>query len=153
MRLSMLRPGRYTRALPLPLLLLMAPVLLAVEPEQAVRAVLAHQVAAWNKGDIESFMTTYLDSPSITFTSSGGTTRGHRNVLERYRTRYSSREKMGTLRFDVDEVRILSGDVALALGRFTLTRDEKAGGPASGRFSLVLTRTSAGWKIVHDHTS
>lgn len=138
----------------LPLLLLLAPgLLVAAEPEQAVRAVLDHQVATWNKGDIESFMTTYLDSPSITFTSTNGTTRGHRSVLERYRTRYSSRAKMGALRFDVDEVRILSGDVALALGRFTLTRDEKAGGNASGRFSLVLVRTSAGWKIVHDHTS
>ena len=31
--------------------------------EEDVRAVLDKQVQAWNRGDIEAFMTTYLDSP------------------------------------------------------------------------------------------
>lgn len=131
----------------------MATALCGAPPEQEVHAVLNHQVMAWNKGDIEDFMTTYLDSPSLSFTSPGGTTRGYRNVLARYRSRYDSREKMGTLRFLVDEVRIVSGDVALALGQFHLTRTKSAGGNSSGRFSLVLKKTPQGWKIIHDHTS
>jgi ketosteroid isomerase-like protein len=36
------------------------------------------------------------------------------------------------------------------LGRWRLTDTPVAGG---GVFSVVLTRTADGWKVVHDHTS
>jgi uncharacterized protein (TIGR02246 family) len=127
--------------------------LLAASPEADVRAVLDRQVAAWNRGDIEQFMTTYLDSPSLTFTGRDGVTRGYRPVLERYRRRYATREAMGTLVFSEIEVRLLNGNAALVLGRFQLTRTQAGGGNAEGRFSLVLQHTPQGWMIIHDHTS
>lgn len=127
--------------------------LLAAAPEADVRAVLDKQVAAWNRGDIELFMTTYLDSPSLTFTGRDGVTRGYRPVLERYRKRYATREAMGTLVFSEIEVRLLNDNAALVLGRFQLTRTQAGGGNAEGRFSLVLQHTPQGWKIIHDHTS
>lgn len=136
-----------------PLLSCLAVSLLAASPEQEIRALMQAQLDTWNRGDIEAFMTTYLDSPELSFTSTGGTTRGYRNVLERYRRNYSTRERMGTLAFTIDEVRLISSDVGLVLGQFRLDRSEAAGGPASGRFSLVVKRTASGWKIVHDHTS
>lgn len=122
-------------------------------PEADVRAVLDRQVAAWNQGDIETFMTTYLDSSELTFQGKDGVTRGYRPVLERYRKRYRSREAMGVLQFSEIEVRMLGDGAALVLGRFALTRSEAGGGNASGRYTLVLRRTPAGWKIIHDHTS
>lgn len=127
--------------------------LLAASPEAEVRAVLDKQVAAWNRGDIEEFMTTYLDSPSLTFTGRDGVTRGYRPVLERYRKRYATREAMGTLVFSEIEVRLLNDSAALVLGRFQLTRSQAGGGDAAGRFTLVLQRNSQGWKIIHDHTT
>lgn len=127
--------------------------LLAASPEAEIRAVLDKQVAAWNGGDIEEFMTTYLDSPALTFSGRDGVTRGYRPVLERYRAKYATRQAMGVLRFSEIEIRLLGADAALVLGRFDLTREPAGGGNASGRFTLVLERTPRGWKIVHDHTS
>lgn len=135
------------------LALLLCLLLAPADPEADVRAVLDKQVQAWNRGDIEAFMTTYLDSPQLTFTGKDSVTRGYRPVLERYRQRYASREAMGTLRFSELEVRMLGPDAALVLGKFELTRTAAGGGDASGRFSLVLRKTAAGWRIIHDHTS
>ncbi len=126
---------------------------LLLAPQDDVRGVLARQVESWNKGDIDAFMTTYLDSPELTFTGRDGVTRGYRPVLERYRKRYSSREAMGTLRFSEIEIRMLGDEAALVLGKFDLTRTETGGGNASGRFTLVFRKTVQGWKIIHDHTS
>ena len=127
--------------------------MLWAEPGADVRAVLDKQVLAWNQGDIETFMTTYLDSPELTFSGRDGVTRGYRPVLERYRKRYSSPEAMGRLAFSEIEVRMLGEDAALVLGRFELTRSDAGGGNASGRFTLVLRKTPRGWRIIHDHTS
>ena len=126
--------------------------LFTASPEQDVRAVLDQQVAAWNSGDIPKFMETYEQAESTTFMGKS-LTRGHAQVLARYTKSYPSRQAMGTLHFSEIEVRLLSDDAALVIGKFHLTRSESAGGDASGRFTLVLRRTSSGWKIIHDHTS
>lgn len=118
-----------------------------------VTAALQKQSEAWNRGNLEEFMTTYLDSPDITFTGRAGVTRGYKPVLERYRKNYGTPEAMGTLRYSELGVRLLGPDAALVLGRFDLTRTQAGGGNASGRFTLVLRKTAAGWKIIHDHTS
>jgi uncharacterized protein (TIGR02246 family) len=111
-----------------------------------IEAVLDAQAAAWNRGDLDAFMTTYERSRQITFIGKE-LQRGYDDVLARYRRTYGDKEKMGRLRFELIEVRMLGGDHALVLGRFFLTRS------ATGKFSLVLRKTRAGWKIIHDHTS
>lgn len=125
----------------------------AVGPEVAIRAVLAAQEAAWNRADVASFMEGYDKSADLTFSGTSGVTRGWQNVLERYRRRYPGAEAMGKLRYSELEVRLVGSEAALVLGRFSLTRTEKAGGNASGHFSLVFRKTPAGWRIIHDHTS
>jgi len=125
----------------------------AATPHDEIRAVLDLQQQAWNRADIDAFMTGYLDSPEITFQGRSGITRGYAAVSERYKKAYSTPEKMGKLRFTIEEVRLVTPDSALVLGGFALARTTEAGGDASGRFSLVLVKTPQGWKIVHDHTS
>ncbi|MCW5962775.1 MAG: hypothetical protein KIT83_01950 [Bryobacterales bacterium] len=44
------------------------------------------------------------------------------------------------------------GEAAQVLGRFTLGRTEARGGPASGRFAVVLRKTAGAWAIIHDQT-
>lgn len=135
--------------LAIPVLLMLA----AAGPKEEIQSVLDLQMEAWNKADMELFMTSYLDSPDITFQGKTGVTRGYSAVLERYRKAYSTPEKMGRLKFNIDEIRLVTADSAVVLGAFALTRTEAGGGNASGRFSLVFVRTPKGWKIVHDHTS
>lgn len=134
-------------------IILFPSLLLAATPQDEIRSVLATQEQAWNRADIDAFMTTYLDSSEITFQGRSGITRGYAAVSDRYKKAYSTPEKMGRLKFSIDEVRLVTPDSALVLGGFALTRTTEAGGDASGRFSLVLVKTPKGWKIVHDHTS
>jgi len=81
----------------LTLAMLLMPLLLAATPQDDIRAVLSMQEQAWNRADIDTFMTGYLDSPDITFQGRAGVTRGYAAVAERYRKAYSSPEKMGKL--------------------------------------------------------
>jgi len=125
----------------------------AAGPEVRIRAVLAAQEAAWNRADVAAFMEGYEKSADLTFSGTSGVTRGWQNVLERYSKRYPGAEAMGKLQYSEIEVRLIGSEAALVLGRFSLTRTEKAGGNASGHFSLVFRKTPAGWRIIHDHTS
>ena len=124
---------------------------------QDVRAVLDAQVAAWNKGDLDGFMAGYWNDDALTFISGGDLTTGWKATKERYEKRYRTDGKeMGTLTFGELHVEPLGPTAAMARGRFALAfakekaEDKKT---ASGRFTLILRKTPAGWKIVHDHTS
>ena len=115
-----------------------------------IRAVMAAQVAAWNRGDIDGFMAGYARSEATEFVSGDKITRGWQTVRDRYRKKYDSREKMGRLTFSNIEVTLLSGDSAIVLGRWQLVRQMDK---PHGIFTLLFRRTPAGWRIVHDHTS
>lgn len=118
--------------------------------QSAIRAVLEAQAAAWNRGDIESYMEGYEQSPKTEFVGGDSITRGWQEVLDRYKKRYDTREKMGTLTFSDLEITVLSTDAALVLGRWRLKR---ANDEPHGTFTLLFRKTKGGWKIVHDHTS
>ena len=112
--------------------------------------VLDAQAAAWNRGDIEGYMNGYDRSPNTEFVGADSITRGWQDVLDRYKKRYDTREKMGTLTFSDLEITMLSKDAALVLGRWHLKR---ANDEPHGTFTLLFRKTKTGWKIVHDHTS
>jgi len=120
------------------------------ENEAAIRAVLDAQAAAWNRGDVEGYMDGYDRSPNTEFVGGDSITRGWQEVLDRYKKKYDTREKMGTLTFTDLEINILSGDAALVLGRWRLKR---ASDEPHGTFTLLFRKTKAGWRIVHDHSS
>jgi ketosteroid isomerase-like protein len=115
-----------------------------------IRAVLSAQVAAWNRGDIDGFMSGYARSAATEFIAGDQLTRGWQTVRDRYKKKYNRRDKMGRLVFSELKVTRLSGGAALAIGRWTLTRKNDQ---PHGRFTLLFRRTPDGWRITHDHTS
>ena len=120
--------------------------------EQAIRRVLSDQAQAWNRGDIDGYMTGYDNSPETTFI--GKTVQhGYEDVLRNYHDRYPTRESMGTLTFTDLGVKLLGSDYASVTGHFHLKRATAAGGDASGVFSLLFRHTRVGWKVFLDHTS
>ncbi|HET9804958.1 MAG TPA: nuclear transport factor 2 family protein [Candidatus Acidoferrum sp.] len=121
-----------------------------VGAEAPIRDLLAKQQAAWNAGDVDAFLLGYWDSKELTFSGSGGITRGFAGVRERYRKSYPDRQAMGELDFSDLEVRELGADAALVLGHWHLKRSR---GDVGGVFSLVFQRFPEGWRIIHDHTS
>ncbi len=61
----------------------------------AIRQVLDDQVAAWNRGDVDTFMHAYKDSPDTTFIGKS-IEQGYVPILERYKKAYASKDAMGT---------------------------------------------------------
>lgn len=121
------------------------------DQKSAIAKVLQQQVQSWNNGDIPGFMDGYWKTADLTFASGGDLTRGWNRTLERYQTRYDTREKMGNLTFDHLEYHGIADGAALVLGQWHLKN--AAGELMEGNFSLVMKRFPAGWKVVHDHTS
>jgi len=120
------------------------------EDRADIQGILKAQQTAWNKGDIEAFVTGYWKSPELTFSGVDGVQRGYDAVLARYKKSYPDKAAMGNLDFSDLEFHFLGKDAALVLGRWHLTREKDAPG---GVFSLVWQRFPEGWKIIHDHTS
>ena len=143
-------------------LILLAPITLpAQEPnplhtasrqELDVIKVLLAQEAAWNKGDLETFASSYKDAPDTLFVTHQ-IYRGVDGMLDAYRHNYPSRAAMGTLGFSELEVHPLDEKFAVVLGKYHLDRGKKDGGNADGIFSLIFEKTDQGWKIILDHTT
>jgi len=127
------------------------PLLLAQSDD--VRAVLTHSQEAWNRGDLAAFASYYDDSPETTFIGREVVHGGVEAILDRYRKAYPTHDAMGTLAFSNIAVRMLAPNLALVTGEFHLERTAAGGGNAAGRYTLILRKTPAGWKIIHDHTS
>lgn len=133
------------------ILLACAPLLLA--QTGAIEKLMQDSEAAWNRGDLEAFASYYEDSPDTTFIGREVVRGGAKAILQRYRRAYPTPESRGTLTFSEIVVRPLADGLALVTGQFHLKRTPEGGGDASGRYTLILRRTPAGWKIIHDHTS
>lgn len=118
--------------------------------QTAIRAVLEAQQQSWNAGDIDNFMLGYAQGDTTRFASGDRVLLGWQQVLERYKTAYSSRAAMGTLDFSEIDIVAMGREHALAFGRWRLKRDL---GDLNGLFTLVFQKTRQGWRIVHDHTS
>jgi ketosteroid isomerase-like protein len=117
-----------------------------------VRAVLDQQVADWNKGDLDGFLTGYWNSPKVVFMSGGQRFDGYEAMRDRYRRRYKADGKaMGQLAFSELDVESLGPESVLARGRFRLTMPD--GTKPTGLFTVIVRKLPDGWKIVHDHTS
>ncbi len=115
----------------------------------SIHRLMFDQSAAWNRGDIPTFMEAYWKSPELTFSSGGNVTRSWEATRDRYVARYPDRATMGQLTFSELETRLVGDKAALTLGRWKLER----GQPIDGNFSLVWQKFDDGWKIIHDHTS
>jgi uncharacterized protein (TIGR02246 family) len=120
---------------------------------EEIRAMLAKSEARWNRGDLVAFVSDYEDAPETTFIGREVVRGGTKAILERYRRRYPNRDAMGTLTFSEIETRPLAPGLILATRKYDLKRTAAGGGDASGRFTLVVRKTPAGWKIIHDHSS
>ncbi len=120
------------------------------DPDEAARALLEMQAEAWNRGDLDGFMTGYWNSPELTFAGAQGITRGWATVHERFARSYPDRRSMGRLTFSDLEITVLDPGAVLVLGRWQLEREADRPG---GVFTLVVRKLAEGWRIVHDHTS
>jgi uncharacterized protein (TIGR02246 family) len=124
--------------------------------EDAVKALLVTQSAAWNRSDLEGFTAVYAEDAS--FLSPTGVTHGRHQVLERYRLRYPDKQAMGTLTLDVLETRIFAAKnkscditgVSVAARWRLAYPDQPEKKTAEGSTLLVLRPRGDVWEIVQD---
>jgi beta-aspartyl-peptidase (threonine type) len=124
----------------------------AARDRKEILGVLSDQAAAWNRGDLETFLAGYQRSDRTVFAGGDKVHRGFDAMARRYKEAYPTREKMGRLSFSSLTFEQLDGDRAVVTGSWELEiagSDKRPGGV----FTLIWRKFDDGWKIVHDHTS
>jgi ketosteroid isomerase-like protein len=119
--------------------------------QSSIRTMLSRSASEWNGGDLDGFMDDYLHSETITLIGSSGLVTGYDSIRARYSPRFEPGVDRDSLRFEDVATRRLDGVHGMVTGRWTLYRNGST--TASGPFTLIVRRTSSGWKIIHDHSS
>lgn len=115
-----------------------------------IQNILSNQIKSWNKGNLESFMSGYLESDSLVFIGKTGPTYGYANTLANYKKGYPDTSYMGKLNFDIISIKALETKHYFVIGKWHLTRTV---GNIDGVFTLLIRKTKNGWKIIADHSS
>lgn len=115
-----------------------------------INALLQKQVSAWNEGNLEKFMETYLKSDDLVFVGSRGPTYGWQATLDNYKKGYPDKAAMGQLNFRVLKISQIDKKTFFVIGRFELTREI---GNQAGHFTLVVQKNGKNWYIISDHSS
>jgi len=121
-------------------------------PTEEIRQVIMKQQDAWNRGDLEAFMTGYWNSPELTFFSGARESKGWQAALDRYKKSYQGAgHEMGKLEFANLRIEMLGPEAAFVRGEFHLTMSD--GKTPHGLFTLIFRRFPEGWRIVHDQSA
>ena len=118
--------------------------------EFAIRKVFEDGCAAWNRGDLDSYLASYYDSDQIIWISGGSLRRGKAAIVTAYKTRFSNPHQIGKLTLAELEVDILSTSDAFAFGRWMLDVENKS---TEGFFTVLLRKIEDDWLFVSDHSS
>lgn len=117
----------------------------------AIRKIMVDQTAAWNRGDLDAFMSIgYWRSDKLKFVSGDRITYGWQQTLDNYKKTYATKALMGTLTFSELEIEIISKDAAFVTGSWHLKREKD---DPKGKFTLLFRKFKEGWRIVADHSS
>jgi hypothetical protein len=111
---------------------------------QEIEALLSRSAAAWSAGDLDAFMECYEDAPDTVYLSSTRLVSGYAAIRAMYAERFGP--TMGLLEFNVLQLKPIESSHVLVVGSFRL--DER-----TGNSSLLLRKTSRGWRISADHTA
>lgn len=124
-----------------------------VEIPQEVQIKMDQQEAAWNRGDIDGFMShAYWPNDSLIFIGSKGPTYGYQSTLDNYIRSYPDAQAMGQLDFELLEWRPLGNGHGFLIGQWSLQRVDSLGN-LEGHFSLIWKHIDGQWLIVADHSS
>lgn len=116
-----------------------------------ITAMMEQSARAWNRGDLDAFVSDYLDSDRTTFVGSRGLVRGRAAIRAVYAPRFAPGATRDSLSFEGIEVDSLAPGVAHVVAYYVLSRGDST--VARGPTSLVMLRVNGRWQIVHDHSS
>jgi uncharacterized protein (TIGR02246 family) len=118
--------------------------------QAAITAVFDTTTAGWNRGELPVYLSAYTES--ATAMGRNGPERGVNAIGDQMRAGFwKTGRPAQQLHYDHLEIRPLGPDNALVTGQYVLT----GGGlpNRTGWFTTIWTRTPAGWRMIHDHSS
>ena len=132
-----------------------------LEAINQIEAIMQDQSEDWSRGDIESFTSAYAEDCTY-LSATAGLFQGRDALTERYRAGYPGPEAMGTLGFEILEMRPAFVTTKQFFGafesegiggmsvvaRWNLTYPDKE--PSSGLTLIVWRRIAGEWRIVQD---
>jgi uncharacterized protein (TIGR02246 family) len=116
----------------------------------AITAVFDTTTAGWNRGELPVYLSAYTES--ATAMGRNGPERGVNAIGDQMRAGFwKTGRPAQQLHYEHLEIRPLGPDNALVTGQYVLT----GGGlpNRTGWFTTIWTRTPAGWRMIHDHSS
>ena len=135
------------------IIFLILPILFAChQPENLkskISRVIQSQERAWNRGDIESFMSGYWKNDSMQFITKKGIRYGWTETLKSYKKSYPNKNKMGTLNFGELKINCIGTAVGHVTGTWQISYPNDSIG---GHFSLLFSMFKGEPKIIVDHT-
>lgn len=116
-----------------------------------VRAEVRRFVATLNRNDPAALSEFYADGSDVATLGDGEIRRGWTAVAALFDSLFAR----GPVRMEVDSVIVvpLGSVAALAYFRYQWVQGQPGSQVARGVMTLVLQRSPAGWRVVHDHTS
>jgi ketosteroid isomerase-like protein len=115
-----------------------------------VTAMLATSARAWNRGDLDAFMSDYYPGERTSYVTSRGLIHDPARIRERYAPRFAPGGVHDSLSFENVEVDPLAPDVVHVIAWYVLSRGDST--VARGPTSLVMLRHDGRLRIVHDHS-
>ena len=116
----------------------------------AIKKVLATQQICWNNGDIDGFMLGYWNSNKFKFSWVNGIEYEWKNLLEKYKISYPTKESMGEFSFEILDVKLTSDTTAVLDREWELIR--KNDNP-KGSFTYIFQKIENNWLIIKDYTT
>jgi uncharacterized protein (TIGR02246 family) len=147
-----------TRLPCLPALLLLAaaspcppPAKVDAKAEQAaIRRVITHMEAAWNRGDFRGYMAGFK-KPDVVFVSKGRVQKDWQGTLDHYLRDYGGDPaRRGRLHFWDIRIELLAPDAAQLVSRYRL---EGGGKPQDGINTRLMRKVKGKWVIALNHVS
>jgi ketosteroid isomerase-like protein len=120
------------------------------EMKLVIEQIMHDQQLAWNKGDLDGFMSSYWNDDSLKFIGKNGITYGWKSTLDHYKKSYPDKATMGELTFTIMSVEKLSDTSCYVIGKWDLKREK---GDVGGYYTLLWKKIKGKWVIVTDHTS
>lgn len=118
---------------------------------QEVKQALEGQVSAWNKGDLETAMAFYWNSPEMLWVSKNGTEKGYREVYEMFLQDFTDRSQMGTYTYEPLHIEQVSEEAVYFVLRWKI---ELHGKQLMGGVSSQLWKKLGGrWVVTSEHAS
>ena len=118
--------------------------------KQAIRAVITHMEAAWNRGDFRGYMEGFAN-PDVIFVSRGQFQKDWQGTLDHYIRDYgSSAQTRGTLHFFDIRIEMLAPDAAQLISRYQLDRPQH---PQDGINTRLMRKRDGKWVIALNHVS